>query len=63
MKLFLYIFVFLCSLLQVALAVQSHKAVVITYPQDTPDSVVDEAKKAITDAVSCTLLTSTAIIH
>lgn len=49
MKLFLA--VFLCSLIQVALAVQPHKSVVVTYPQDTPDSVLGQAKQAIKDAV------------
>ncbi|OKL58848.1 hypothetical protein UA08_05839 [Talaromyces atroroseus] len=38
------------GLLQVALAVQSQKAVVVTYPENTPDSVLNDAKKAITDA-------------
>ncbi|KKA16783.1 hypothetical protein T310_9603 [Rasamsonia emersonii CBS 393.64] len=48
MKLFLV--VFLCSLVQVALAVQPHKSFVVTYPQDTPDSVLGQAKQAIKDA-------------
>ncbi|KAL1967259.1 hypothetical protein VTN77DRAFT_3305 [Rasamsonia byssochlamydoides] len=48
MKLFL--FVFLCSLIQVALAVQPQKSVIVTYPQDTPDSILGQAKQVIQDA-------------
>lgn len=33
-----------------AIAVDVQKSVIITYPQNTPDSVLDQAKKAIEDA-------------
>lgn len=53
MKLFhQYLLVLIFGLFQIALAVQVQKPVVVSYPDDTPDSVLNEAKKAITDAVS-----------
>ena len=45
-------FIALLGLLSGAFAVQTQKSVVVTFPEDTPDSVMDEAKKTITDAVS-----------
>ncbi|KAH8704262.1 hypothetical protein BGW36DRAFT_370982 [Talaromyces proteolyticus] len=50
MKLSHYLFVFTFGLLQVALAVQPQKSVVITFPDNTPDSVLNDAKRTITDA-------------
>lgn len=50
MKLFLYGLVL--SLLPLAQAISAQKSFIVTYPQDTPDSVLTTAKKAITDAVS-----------
>jgi hypothetical protein len=51
MKLFTHVFL-LGVLLQVALATSLPlKAVVITYPHDTPNSVLDQAKQAIKEAV------------
>jgi hypothetical protein len=56
MKLFHQFFILaILGLLQLALATQPQKAVVVTYPENTPDSVLNEAKQAITDAVSTTL--------
>jgi hypothetical protein len=53
MKLFhQYLIALIFGLFQIALAVQVQKSVVISYPDNTPDSVLNEAKKAITDAVS-----------
>ena len=53
MKLFhQYLIVLLLGLFQIALAVQVQKPIVVSYPDNTPDSVLNEAKKAITDAVS-----------
>lgn len=53
MKLFhRYLIVLLLGLFQIALAVQVQKPIVVSYPDNTPDSVLNEAKKAITDAVS-----------
>lgn len=47
------------ALLQVALAAHSQesvaepqKSVIVSWPDNTPDSVYNDAKKAITDAVS-----------
>ena len=36
-----------------AYAASAQKAVIISYPKDTPDSVVDKAKAAIKEAVGC----------
>jgi len=47
-----YLIVLILGLLQIALAVQVQKPIVVSYPDNTPDSVLNEAKKAITDAVS-----------
>ena len=48
----LYVFSVLLALLVLsATAALPKKQVVITYPSDTPDSVLDEAKLAITSAV------------
>lgn len=47
----LFIFAFLFGLIQVAIAIQPQKSVIFTYPQDTPDSILGQAKQAITDAV------------
>lgn len=53
MKLFhQYLIVLILGLFQIALAVQVQKPIVVSYPDNTPDSVLNEAKKAITDAVS-----------
>lgn len=49
MKLFLSALFF--GLLPFALAGDSQKSVVVTYPQDTPNSVLTTAKNAIIDAV------------
>lgn len=38
------------TLLSGVIAVDIQKSVLITYPKDTPDSVVNQAKKAIVDA-------------
>lgn len=52
MKLFYqYLIVLILGLFQITLAVQVQKPIVVTYPDNTPDSVLNEAKKAITDAV------------
>ena len=51
MKLFSFVFL-LGILLKAALAIMLPlKAVVITYPHDTPNSVLDQAKQAIKEAV------------
>ena len=47
-----YLIVLILGLFQIALAVQVQKPIVVSYPDNTPDSVLNEAKKAITDAVS-----------
>lgn len=53
MKLFhQYLIVLILGLFQIVLAVQVQKPIVVSYPDNTPDSVLNEAKKAITDAVS-----------
>jgi hypothetical protein len=53
MKLFhQYLIVLILGLFQIAMAVQVQKSIVVSYPDNTPDSVLNEAKKAITDAVS-----------
>ncbi|KAK4240269.1 hypothetical protein C8A03DRAFT_42223 [Achaetomium macrosporum] len=38
------------TLLSGVTAVDVHKSVLITYPPETPDSVVNQAKKAVVDA-------------
>ncbi|RAO70640.1 uncharacterized protein BHQ10_006652 [Talaromyces amestolkiae] len=51
MKLFhQYLIVLILGLFQIVLAVQVQKPIVVSYPDNTPDSVLNEAKKAITDA-------------
>lgn len=50
MKLFLYSLVL--GLLPLAQAVSPQKSFIVTYPKDTPDSVLTTAKNAITEAVS-----------
>jgi hypothetical protein len=40
----------LLSILSGAFAVDVEQSVIVTYPLDTPDSVLDQAKKAIEDA-------------
>ena len=50
MKLFLYSLVL--GLLPLAQAVGPQKSFIVTYPKDTPDSVLTTAKNAITEAVS-----------
>lgn len=50
MKLFLYSLVL--GLLPLAQAVSSQKSFIVTYPKDTPDSILTSAKDAITEAVS-----------
>ncbi|KAL2018534.1 hypothetical protein VTK56DRAFT_746 [Thermocarpiscus australiensis] len=49
MRLFSFVLATL-SLLSAAIAVDIQKSVLITYPPETPDSIVDQAKKAIEDA-------------
>lgn len=48
------------GIIPVALAGGSQKSVVITYPDNTPDTVIDSAKNALTDAVcwSCSAVCS-----
>lgn len=43
--------VFLVGLLRFVQAAESQKSVVVTYPQDTPNSVLNMAKNAVIDAV------------
>ncbi|EEA23016.1 hypothetical protein EYB25_005778 [Talaromyces marneffei] len=51
MKLFhQYIIVLILGLFQIALAVQVQKSFIVSYPENTPDWVLNEAKKAITAA-------------
>ncbi|QKX64317.1 uncharacterized protein TRUGW13939_11491 [Talaromyces rugulosus] len=51
MKLAPYFIVLILGLLQGALAVKAQqKSVIITFPDDTPDTVMLEAKRTITDA-------------
>ncbi|CRG83217.1 hypothetical protein PISL3812_00568 [Talaromyces islandicus] len=50
MKLSPYFFVLILGLLQGVFAVESQKSVIISFPDNTPDSVILEAKKTITDA-------------
>lgn len=38
------------TLLAGVLAVDIQKSVIVTYPPETPDSIVNQAKKAVTDA-------------
>ncbi|OJJ44180.1 hypothetical protein ASPZODRAFT_145292 [Penicilliopsis zonata CBS 506.65] len=38
------------GLLPLALAAQSYKSFLVTYPQNTPDSVINDAKKALINA-------------
>jgi hypothetical protein len=53
MKLAPYFIVLILGLLQGALAVKAQqKSVIISFPDDTPDTVMLEAKRTITDAVS-----------
>lgn len=40
------------GMLSVAQGVQSLQAVIVTYPRDTPDSVIESAKQALIKAVS-----------
>jgi hypothetical protein len=42
----------LCLLIATASAVVSQKAVIVSYPNETPDSVVNQAMDAIREAVS-----------
>lgn len=51
MKLALLVLSILLGLLSFTQAVKTQKSFVVTYPHDTPDSVLNQAKKAITDAV------------
>lgn len=46
----LSVFVTALTLLSGAIAVDIQKSVLITYPPETPDSVLSQAKKAIVDA-------------
>ncbi|KAL2256521.1 hypothetical protein VTK26DRAFT_1538 [Humicola hyalothermophila] len=46
----LSVFVAALTLLSGAAAVDVQKSVLITYPPETPDSVLNQAKKAIVDA-------------
>lgn len=39
------------GLLPLVLALGGQKSVVVTYPDDTPGSVIDSAKDALTEAV------------
>jgi hypothetical protein len=48
---FLRILAILGFLITAALSVAVQKQVVVTYPDDTPDSVLDKAKEAIVEAV------------
>ncbi|KAJ9295359.1 hypothetical protein DTO271G3_6182 [Paecilomyces variotii] len=48
MKLFLYSLVL--GLLPIAQAVSPQKSFIVTYPKDTPESVLTTAKNAITEA-------------
>ncbi|KUL85825.1 hypothetical protein ZTR_07336 [Talaromyces verruculosus] len=45
-----YLIVLILAIFQIAMAVQVQKPIVVSYPDNTPDSVLNEAKKAITDA-------------
>lgn len=49
MKLIAFLLAFL-SVFSAALAVDVQKQVIITYPENTPNHVLDEAKGAILDA-------------
>jgi hypothetical protein len=48
MKLFL---AFLLVGIQAAIAIQSQKPVIVMYPEDTPDSILGQAKQMIIEAV------------
>lgn len=48
MKLFL---AFLLVSIQAAIAIQSQKPVIVMYPEDTPDSILGQAKQAVIEAV------------
>ncbi|KAL2007141.1 hypothetical protein VTN00DRAFT_8579 [Thermoascus crustaceus] len=50
MKLALLVLSILLGLLSFTQAVKTQKSFVVTYPHDTPDSVLNQAKQAITDA-------------
>ncbi len=49
MRLFSF-FIAALTLFSSVIAVELQKSVLITYPPETPDSVVNQAKKAIVDA-------------
>lgn len=49
MRLFSFVLAAL-ALFSGAIAVDIQKSVLVTYPPETPNSVVDQAKKAIVDA-------------
>lgn len=49
----LFVTAFLAGLLPFAQAAEAQKSVIVTYPQDTPDSVLTTAKNALVDAVCC----------
>lgn len=51
-----YLIVLVLGLVQIALAVEAQKSIVVSYPDETPNSVLDEAKQAIIDAVSTSSL-------
>lgn len=60
MKLAPYFIVLILGLLQGALAVKAqHKSVIISFPDDTPDTVMLDAKRTIRDAVSALEWTNT----
>lgn len=50
MKLFFFSFLLVCLFALTAVALAPQKAVIVTYPEDTPDSVLDQAKDAIRKA-------------
>jgi len=45
----LSVFVAVLSIICAAVAVDVQKSVIITYPADTPNSILDQAKQAIRD--------------
>jgi Mrp family chromosome partitioning ATPase len=50
MKLLILTFLLVCLFALTAIAVAPQKAVIVTYPENTPDSVLDQAKDAIRKA-------------
>lgn len=50
MKLFFFNYLFAWLFAIAVIAVAPQKAVVVTYPENTPDSVMQQAKDAITQA-------------